>query len=424
MMNPQIFVWARETAGFTLSEAARKVNIKEHTLSKIEGGDQTPSRPMLLKMARYYRRPVVTFFLEDIPIESNSGADFRAQSDQFSPKDKAMVSALLRDAKASQQMIKATKELEEENDSLPFVGWLRRKWDLSAENETMERTISRMSPIQYKALIQDALAGLEMVLNHPEARKQYHTQRTDENAFKLIRGMSENAGIYTVLRGNLGSSHSKFPDDLFRAFVIADDVAPYIVINNNDTPSAKSFSILHEIIHLLLGQTGLSDFQHSTPIEKFCNQVAGEWLLPSDVIEEKRMVSGEEGIDEVKQIISSVCQQFNLSHTMVATRFYHKRLISHEVFEELEAYYTNKWKESREHKKKSSKNTNQGGGPSFYQIQRSQLGDSVIKFVKRMVDSGNLTESKAAVILYSKPGQVYELLNSPNRLKQYFDALS
>jgi len=141
-----------------------------------------------------------------------------------------MVSALLRDAKASQQMIKATKELEEENDSLPFVGWLRRKWDLSAENETMERTISRMSPIQYKALIQDALAGLEMVLNHPEAHKQYHTQRTDENAFKLIRGMSENAGIYTVLRGNLGSSHSQFPDGLFRAFVIADDVAPYIVM--------------------------------------------------------------------------------------------------------------------------------------------------------------------------------------------------
>ena len=62
-------------------------------------------------------------------------------------------------------------------------------------------------------------------------------------------------------------------------------------------------------------------------------------------------------------------------------------------------------------------------GPSFYQIQRSQLGDGVVNFVKRMVDSGDLTESKAAVILFSDPGKVYDLLHSPNRLKQYSDAL-
>jgi len=423
-MNPQIFVWARETAGLTLPEAAEKVKIKEDTLSKIERGERMPSRPMLLKMAKYYRHPVVTFYLEDIPIESNYGADFRGQSRQFSPKEKAIVSALLRDAKASQQMIKATKELEEENDILSFVGWLRRKWDLSTETESVEGTIANMTPIQYKAFIQDALVGLNLVLNLPEARSKYYTQKTTENAFKLIRSMSENAGIYTVLRGNLGSSHSQFPDGLFRAFVIADDVAPYIVINNNDSPSAKSFSLLHEIIHLLLDQTGLSDFQYSTAIEKFCNQVAGEWLLPSDLIMNERMIMGEESVDEIKLIVKRVCQQFNLSHTMVVTRFYHQQLISQEVLNELQMHYECKWKESRQSKRESMKNTNQRGGPNFYQVQRSQLGDGTVKFVKRMVDSGNLTVSKAAVILFSKPSQVYDLLNPPTRFKQHINALS
>ncbi|MCY3615176.1 MAG: XRE family transcriptional regulator [Bacteroidetes bacterium] len=409
-VNPKILVWARKTAGLTLQEAATKISVVQHSLEKIEKGEKAPSHSMLLRMANRYRRPLLTFYLENIPLEASYGADFRGLSEQITPKDEALIAALLRYAKASQQMIRATLEQEEERVPLSFVGWLRRKWGLPQDTELVNHELGSMSRDQQSLLTRDALRGINMVLGDQCTRDKYYEAPSSLTAFKLLRSSCEDSGIFIVLKGDLGSIHSKLPDRLFRAFVIADDIAPFMVINKRDPRPAWSFSVLHEIIHLLLDQTGVSDLQQVDPIEKFCNRVAGEWLLPSRLIKEKQ-ISLHQGVSELKEIISEVSQKRNLSHTMVATRFYQERVISHVSFLQLERYYTAKWEESR-HRSKETQNDKQAGGPSFYRVRRNELGGGLLQFAKRMIQSERLTVSKAAIIMSVKPGQVSRLLKS------------
>jgi hypothetical protein len=73
-VNPHILVWARETAGYDLFEAARKLGLKDgkaaaadEKLAACESGEKAPSRPLLLKMAKQYRRPLLTFYLDSPP---------------------------------------------------------------------------------------------------------------------------------------------------------------------------------------------------------------------------------------------------------------------------------------------------------------------------------------------------------------------
>src|SRR5699024_4139664 len=66
-------------------------------------------------------------------------------------------------------------------------------------------------------------------------------------------------------------------------FAISDPYAPLIFINTRDTPQAQVFTLLHEFAHLLLGESGVSDLAPNNPhkIERFCNRIAAEFLVPS-----------------------------------------------------------------------------------------------------------------------------------------------
>ena len=82
-VNPEIMVWARETAGLTPDIAARKLGFRDSArssaaekLEAIEYGDKEPSRPQLLKMVDVYRRPLLTFYLSKPPKRGDRGATF------------------------------------------------------------------------------------------------------------------------------------------------------------------------------------------------------------------------------------------------------------------------------------------------------------------------------------------------------------
>ena len=83
-VNPLILQWARESAGLTLEDAAEKVGLKlargtsgAERLAMLEAGRGEPSRPLLLKMANQYRRPLLTFYLAAPPAKAARGEDFR-----------------------------------------------------------------------------------------------------------------------------------------------------------------------------------------------------------------------------------------------------------------------------------------------------------------------------------------------------------
>ena len=88
-VKPEILSWARETAGLTLEEAVGKLKIHdahgvaaEERLTALESGETEPTRQMLVKMAKQYRRPLVTFYLSTPPAKGDRGADFRTLPSQ------------------------------------------------------------------------------------------------------------------------------------------------------------------------------------------------------------------------------------------------------------------------------------------------------------------------------------------------------
>lgn len=126
-VNPNILRWARETAGLTLEEAADKLNLNEargisgeDRLAAYEGGETVPSRPLLVRMSKQYRRPLIAFYLSSIPRTAERGEDFRTLQPEHSRTQDALVDALIRDVRTRQEMVRSL--LEDEDEAVRLSG--------------------------------------------------------------------------------------------------------------------------------------------------------------------------------------------------------------------------------------------------------------------------------------------------------------
>ena len=129
---------------------------------------------------------------------------------------------------------------------------------------------------------------------------------------------AESAGIFVLLKGDLGNYLTALDTGVFRGFSIADQVAPFIVINDQDARPAWSFTLLHEAMHLLLGHTGVGNAQTDNGIERFCDDVAGAFLLPAGELDALALDS--DNLNELSERISRFAAETKVSRTMVAYR--------------------------------------------------------------------------------------------------------
>ncbi|MGH6849116.1 MAG: ImmA/IrrE family metallo-endopeptidase [Methylocella sp.] len=307
-VNPKILSWARKTAGLSLEEAAEKLGIHDshgvkaaQRLAALEAGD-APTRPILLKMAQKYRRPLVAFYMSNVPRKGERGQDFRTLPAGQSGAADALLDALVRDIRARQSMVRAILEDADEAVPLPFIG---------------SASISDGVPEVVASIRGRLNLGLVTLRTHDRVRNQ----ASAEEAFGLLRGRAEAVGIFVLLIGNLGSHHTAIDLETFRGFALADDVAPFVVINDQDNHAAWSFTLAHELAHLWIGETGVSGAQFGSPIERFCNDVAGEFLLPAEDLRQLE-VDSSTNLEVAERRISEFANNRNVSHSMVAYKLY------------------------------------------------------------------------------------------------------
>lgn len=384
-MNNVVIKWARETAGLTVEDAAHQLGLSSpQKLTDIESGATAPSRPQLLKMSKVYHRSLLTFYLEAPPAKSNRGEDFRTLSgEEHSAKDDALLDVLVRGLKARQEMVKSVLESEEEQDALWFVGKFTKEHSITAVRESIAATLD---------------ISIE----------EYRKKRTPEASFSYLREKAEAAGIFVLLAGNLGSHHTNIPVSLFRGFAIADPVAPFVLINDQDTNTAWSFTLLHELAHIWLGETGVSGTASEKSIEKFCNEVASTFLLPRNELNELPLTDAHSAQEAIELIIAFSKRRL-ISLKMVAYVAYMNGLISSTKWQEINYSITQLLRTDKERLRQSRHKDD--SGPSYYVVRRHRIGNALINLVERTLSSGALTPVKAAKVLGVKPRGVSTLLH-------------
>ncbi|MEJ2380688.1 MAG: hypothetical protein P8076_05805 [Gammaproteobacteria bacterium] len=164
------------------------------------------TRPLLLKISKVYRRPLIVFYLETPPPKGDRGQDFRQLPEDYSLAEDALIDALVRDIRARQSIIRAAMEDEDEGFPLPFVG-----------SATINEGIERIS-----ASIQ-ATIGFDL--------HEFRAQGTVPEAFAYLRTKAEAVGVFVLLIGDLGRHHSRIAVETFRGFASADPVAPFVIIS-------------------------------------------------------------------------------------------------------------------------------------------------------------------------------------------------
>ena len=98
-------------------------------LTALERGKEKPTRPVLVRMAHHYRRPLLAFYLNAPPRRDERGLDFRTLPGARSSETDALIDALVRNLQSRQNMVRAALRAEDEAEPLPFVGGLLRDAD-------------------------------------------------------------------------------------------------------------------------------------------------------------------------------------------------------------------------------------------------------------------------------------------------------
>ncbi len=337
---------------------------------------------MLVKMAKQYRRPLLTFYLPDIPRKGDRGEDFRTLPAPIDHSEDGLVDAVVRDLRARQALVRATLEAADEARPLPFINSMDRKSGVAAVVASIEQTL-----------------GFD--------RETFRRETRLQGSFGYLRAITEAAGIFVLMVDNLGSWHTTISVEAFRGFALADDVAPFVAVNANDSPGAWSFTLVHELAHLWIGATGVSGGTAERTIERFCNDVASEFLLPDSEIAALTITEATP-FAEAKTQIAEFATERNVSSTMVAYKLHRANAFSFERFQQLKAAYRESFLARKAFEKERT--ADRGGGPAYHIVRKHRVGTTLIRFVERMMHEGNLSTTKAGKVLGVGAHNVHALL--------------
>jgi Zn-dependent peptidase ImmA (M78 family) len=186
-------------------------------------------------------------------------------------------------------------------------------------------------------------------------------------------------------------------------------VAPFVVINNQDAKAAWSTTLLHEVAHLWLGQTGISGGAAERDVERFCDSVASELLMPESELSDAFSKGSLHSFESAAEAIGKFAWENKVSSTLVAFRLMNRGAISQDSFGKLSEYFFYKWKSYKDSLKTKSKE--KSSGPSYFVVKRMQNGSALMSASERLLRSSELSTTQAAIVLGVRPLKVGSLLN-------------
>ena len=192
-----------------------------------------------------------------------------------------------------------------------------------------------------------------------------------------------------------------------RGMSLCHTLAPYIVLNSRDAPSARIFTLMHELAHLYFGQCGVDDIgderlvpADTRSLEQRCNQVAAAILMPSG----KFIREWESATGDVRDKVRIVASKFGVSRQAAAVRAKSGALslISSDDYEDMFAYISGEYREFRDSRALASG----GGGMSVPVRVLKDFGARYVGIVCEAQDEGMLSLLDTAEALGARAGDV------------------
>ena len=259
-VTPAVLRWARERARRSIGDLAGKFP----QLESWEQGEARPTLKQLEAFAKTTHVPLGYLFLSKPPEEKMPIADFRRISKGIS-------------SDFSPDLLDTIYDHQERQD------WYR-DYLLSSG----EAPLGFIGSVKPSTSVVKAAASIAKAIGFSIAERQ--KLKSWEEALRVFIERTTKAGVLVMVNGIVGfNNHRKLDPQEFRGFALSDPIAPLIFINGADTKAAQMFTLAHELAHLWLGETALSDadasnVEHDKDMEAWCDKVAAELLVPMSSI--------------------------------------------------------------------------------------------------------------------------------------------
>lgn len=333
-VRPEMLRWAVERSRVDeLDLAARFPQLETWARQ-----DRRPTLKQLERFARATHTPVGFLFLTEPPAESVPIPDFRTIADREVGRPSPNLLDTIYHCQVRQDWYR-DYAVGSGQEPPRFVGTLRVDDDVTAAAERIRQAL-----------------GFDL-----EARRQ---ARTWADAHRIFVEQAEALGVLVMVSGVVGSNtHRTLDPEEFRGFALADPLAPLVFVNGADTLSARMFTLAHELVHLWIGQSALSDAEVAAPpqqrTERWCNRVAAELLVPLQLFREE-LDRAAELVDEIERL----ARRFKVSTLVVLRRMHDVGALTGDAY----------WTEYRRELARLRAIARDARGGSFYRTQPSRLG--------------------------------------------------
>ncbi|WP_203666790.1 XRE family transcriptional regulator [Cellulomonas pakistanensis] len=381
LVEPTMLRWARQTQGYSVLAAARKIGIDEDKLAACEAGYERLTIEQLRKAAKAYRRSLAVFFLDTPPEGIDTLRDFRrvagSESGEWSPELHTEF------RRAQQQRDWLIDLLESEDTPVPTA------WSLPSSE------VARLSDAQLASRIRSHLEGLAGSSGPTTSDRYAHSS--------FWVSTLEDSGVLVLHTSGGGVATQEM-----RAMSLYFDRVPVIVLNGSDAVRARTFSLVHEYVHLLLHADGLCDMvtttratNPNTALEARCNAVAAEVLMPAAAVRAATESLRGRPVDEwTYERIASAAVRFGTSAEALLLRLVNLGLASRSLYEQRREDFQRAYVEQER---------SAATGGDFYRTKARDIGKGYVRRVagahrRKVIDSFT-----AATYLDVKVGQITRL---------------
>lgn len=371
IINHDLISWARNRLGMSKVDFASRMNVSSEIVDNWEFGKLPITMSQAKKLASLSLLPLGMFFLDSIPDTDLHLPDFRsvnsANITDASPELQATIVAM----QSKQNWYRSYMQ----DHKLPALSFIRTL--------TKKNTI-----VQAAGHIRSILKITENSVEHISKWEEYYNF--------LIQKIEE-AGIIVIRNGVVGNNtHRRLDIDEFRGFVLLDDYAPLIFINGNDSKNAQIFTLVHELVHVFLGNSGITAAEMfsggANPVEQYCNKVAAEFLVPEALLNaEWKAVAG----NDVSETIFRFSKEFKVSKLVIIKRCRDLQLIPNAQAKELWQKELNEIRAYKERQKTA-------GGGNFFASLKYKVGEVFAQAVIAETAARNIPYTEAFYLLNVK----------------------